>query len=170
MDKVRIAFLDRDGVLNVDHGYVYLPEQFEWMPDAKDAIHWLNQEGFKVAVVTNQSGIARGLYTEAQFLALTEWMKSDLALMGAHLDAVYFCPHHPFVGQPPYLLDCDCRKPKPGMLLQGLEEFEAEAQNCFFIGDYHTDMEAAQAAGVQGVLYEGGSLLELARRASLMVR
>jgi D-glycero-D-manno-heptose 1,7-bisphosphate phosphatase len=170
LDKVRIAFLDRDGVLNVDHGYVYLPEQFDWMPDAKDAIRWLNKEGYKVAIVTNQSGIARGMYTEAQFLALTEWMKTDLALGGAHVDAVYFCPHHPEAGIGEYKQECDCRKPKPGMLLQGLNEFGANAEDCFFIGDYRTDMEAAQAAGVHGVLYEGGSLLELARRASLMLR
>lgn len=160
----KIAFLDRDGVLNVDHGYVYLPEQFEWMPQAKEAIKWLNEQDYKVVVATNQSGIGRGLYSEADVVSLGEWMQGELQAISAKIDAIYFCPHHPEDAVGIHKKDCDCRKPKPGMLIRGLQEFKAHAGDCFFLGDKATDMEAAEAAGIRGELYAGGSVLDAVRR------
>ena len=156
---VRIAFLDRDGVLNVDQGYGHQVSDLVWMPEAREAVKWLNEEGILVAVVTNQSGIGRGFYSHGEYEDFMAAMTSQLQEVGAHLDAVYFCPHLPED-------DCDCRKPRPGMILRGLRELNADAQDCFLLGDKPSDMEAALAAGVQGVLYEGGSVLEAVRRAA----
>jgi len=156
-----IVFLDRDGVLNVDHGYVFRPEDVEWSPDAAPAVRALNEQGFVVLVATNQSGIGRGLYSEENFHRLMAWMTSELATQGARLDGYYFCPHHPTEALPPYRRECDCRKPNPGMLLDGLRDHHGDPARSFFIGDKETDMEAARAAGVRGILYKGGSLLEL---------
>ena len=155
----RIAFLDRDGVLNVDQGYGYEIEELEWMPEAREAVKWLNDEGFKVVVVTNQSGIARGFYSMEDYERFMAEMGSHLNEVGAHFDAVYFCPHLPDD-------ECDCRKPKPGMILRGLEAFDGNPSQCFVLGDKATDIQAAEAAGVSGVLYEGGSVLEAVRRAA----
>lgn len=159
----RIAFLDRDGVLNEDHNYVHRPDQFDWMPDAREAIKWLNDQGIIVAVATNQSGIGRGLYTEADFAVLSQHMQSQLSDIGARIDSIYHCPHLPEA-------NCPCRKPKPGMLLQGMAEHKAEPENCFMIGDKTTDIGAADAAGMRGILYAGGSLLDIVRRSSLIDR
>lgn len=156
-------------MLNVDHNYVYQPEQFEWMPEAKDAILWLNENGFRVVVVTNQSGIGRGLYSESDFAHLNQWIHKELRQVNAGIDDILYCPHHPIEAIGDYKIDCDCRKPKPGMLLQGLAKYEARPQDCFFLGDKRTDMEAAYAADVTGILYEGGSVLEAVRRAARMV-
>lgn len=153
----RIAFFDRDGVLNVDHGYVFRPEDLEWIPGARESVRWLNAQDVRVVVVTNQSGIARGLYTESDFDAFMARMQDDLADVGARFDAVYHCPH----------LDenCDCRKPKPGMLLRGLTAFGADPGDCIFFGDKDSDAEASQAAGVPFVRYDGGDLFDQVRRA-----
>lgn len=159
----KIAFFDRDGVLNVDHNYVHRPDQFDWMPEAREAIKWLNDHSIIVAVATNQSGIARAIYSEADFAHLSNWMRSDLATIGAKIDAIYHCPHFPDEG-------CECRKPKPGMLLQGMREFGANPDDCFFIGDKETDMGAAKSAGMTGIPYAGGSLLEIVRRSALIER
>ncbi|HJP83305.1 MAG TPA: D-glycero-beta-D-manno-heptose 1,7-bisphosphate 7-phosphatase [Fimbriimonadaceae bacterium] len=166
----RIAFLDRDGVINVDRGYVYRPDQWEWMPDAIEAVRWLNDNGFVVIAVTNQSGIGRGLFSERDFQSLAEFMQTELAKSGAKIDDVYFCPHHPTEAQGAYRLDCECRKPKPGMLLRGLREYSGDTDSSFFIGDKQSDMEAARAAGISGLLYEGGSLLTLVQSASKLRR
>lgn len=147
--KKPIAFLDRDGVLILDHGYVYRPEDVEWSPDAFEALRWLKDQGFLVVIVTNQSGIGRGMYTEEQFRDLMRWMKDAL---GDLLDAYYFCPHLPED-------DCDCRKPKPGMLLQALQELKGDPKKSFMLGDMPSDLQAGEAAGVKSFLYEGGSLL-----------
>lgn len=152
-------------MLNEDLGYVFRAEHFTWTSHAKEAIRWLNEQGFKVAIVTNQSGIARGLYSEQEFKELMDWVKADAAKDGAHIDAVYHCPHYPESSLPEYRLDCECRKPRPGMILRGIEDFNADPAECFFVGDQPTDMEAAAAAGIRGFLYEGGSLLSAVRRA-----
>jgi D-glycero-D-manno-heptose 1,7-bisphosphate phosphatase len=166
----KIAFLDRDGVLNEDLGYVFRVEQFTWTLDAKEAIRWLNEQGYKVAVVTNQSGIGRGMYSDQEFKELMDWMKKDAANHGARIDAVYYCPHYPDSDMPEYRLDCECRKPKPGMILKGIADLDGDPALCFFLGDQPTDMQAAEAAGIQGFLYEGGSLLAVVRRAAETAR
>jgi D-glycero-D-manno-heptose 1,7-bisphosphate phosphatase len=161
----RIAFLDRDGVLNVDSDYVHRPEDFVWMPGAIEAVRWLNRWRFTVILVTNQAGIGRGLYTEAEFADFMGWVGERLAAGGATLAAVYYCPHHAEAGFGAYRLDCPARKPHPGLLLQALVDYVAAPADCLFIGDKLKDMKAAEAAGVKGFLYSGGDLLAFARRA-----
>lgn len=155
-----IVCLDRDGVLNLDHGYVHRPEQFTWVMEAREAVRWLNERGFLVCVVTNQSGIARGYYSEDEFLQFSGWIQAELRQTGAHIDAVYYCPHHPTEGNAPYHRACDCRKPAPGLLLQAFKDWEADRDRSFLIGNKEDDLQAARAAGIQGFLFPGGSLLE----------
>ncbi len=151
------AFFDRDGVLNVDHGYVHRPDQWEWIQGAKESIRLVSELGYVVVVVTNQSGVGRGMYAETDVQALHVWVRQELAKEGLRLDGIYYCPHHPDTG-------CDCRKPASGMLLKAIEELDLDAGRSFFIGDSPTDMEAALRAGVRGVLFEGGDLLPIVRQ------
>ena len=155
------VFLDRDGVLNQDHGYVYRPEDFDWMPGAKRAVKLLNSLEMPVIVITNQSGIARGYYTEEQFHALTDWMRKELASAGAHLDDIFFCPHHP---QGPPDEDrgvCRCRKPAPGMILAAAEKWNLDLKSSHLIGDKESDLEAGAQAGISNLhLFEGGNLYD----------
>ena len=146
------AFLDRDGVLNVNHGYVGSPDRWEWIEGAREAVATLNRAGYLVFVVTNQSGIARGMYDERAFASLMAWAADSLALTGGHFDAVYLCPHGPDDG-------CDCRKPLPGMLLRAMDEWPIRREGSFLVGDSDTDLQAAEAAGVPGHIFSGGSLL-----------
>ncbi len=146
-------FFDRDGVLNIDKAYVYTREDFEWRAGAIDAIRALNEAGWRVFVITNQSGIARGYYGEADVQALHQWMNDELALHGAHIDAFYYCPHHPAEGGvAPYNIACECRKPAPGMLFQAMAEWDIDAARSLMIGDKTSDTEAAHAAGIKGLL------------------
>jgi D-glycero-D-manno-heptose 1,7-bisphosphate phosphatase len=142
------AFIDRDGVLNEDHGYVGRIEQFQWLPGAKAALARLQAAGYLLVVVTNQSGIARGYYTQADFDALTAHMREDLAQDGVTLAAVQFCPHLPDAQLAAYRVDCDCRKPRPGMILQAAEALGIDlAASCLF-GDKPSDIAAGRSAGV----------------------
>ena len=158
------VFFDRDGTLNVDKEYLYRIEDFEWMEDAPQAIRWANQEGFLVIVVTNQSGVARGYFTEDDVLRLHEWMNEDLARAGAHIDAFYYCPHLPNGRVEAYAKECSCRKPKPGLIERACADFDIDREASIMIGDKPRDVECAEAAGVRGVLYEGGSLLQLLKK------
>jgi D-glycero-D-manno-heptose 1,7-bisphosphate phosphatase len=157
------AFLDRDGVINVDHGYVHTIDRVTWVEGAIAAIKLLNDLGYLVFVVTNQSGIARGRYNEAAVEALHRWMAGQMAVAGARVDAFYFCPHHPEAVREDLRLVCDCRKPAPGMLLRAIAEWPVDRSESFLIGDRDTDVEAAQAAGIAGHLFDGGNLLEKVR-------
>lgn len=157
------AFLDRDGVINVDSDYVHTPAEFEFTTGMPQAIRALNDAGWLVVVVTNQAGIGRGYYTEEEFAEFTAWIDGRLAEAGAHLDATYHCPHHPTAGVGVYLQDCACRKPRPGMLLRAIAEWQPDVARSVMIGDNRKDMEAAAAAGVRGILYRGGDLLALVR-------
>jgi D-glycero-D-manno-heptose 1,7-bisphosphate phosphatase len=159
------AFLDRDGVLNEERNYVYRPQEFAWMPEAPEAVRWLNEAGYLVVVVTNQSGIARGYYGEDDFLRFTDWIQEQLQAQGAHIDATYYCPHHPTEGQGPYRRPCECRKPGPALLRQALAEWEIDLAGSFAVGDKESDLEAARAAGVAAVRFQGGSLLNCVRQA-----
>jgi D-glycero-D-manno-heptose 1,7-bisphosphate phosphatase len=142
------AFLDRDGVINVDHGYVVRREEFEWVPGVREAAARLHEAGFALVVVTNQSGIGRGLYTEADFLKLSDWMREAFAAAGAPLAGVYFCPHHPTDAVGALQVACDCRKPAPGMLLAAARELELDLSRSILFGDRVSDLQAALAAGV----------------------
>ncbi|HRF58464.1 MAG TPA: D-glycero-beta-D-manno-heptose 1,7-bisphosphate 7-phosphatase [Fimbriimonadaceae bacterium] len=157
------VFLDRDGVMNVDHNYVSTPERFEWVEGAPEAIRWLNEQGYLVFVVTNQAGIGRGYYDEAHFLEFTAWISARLAERGAHVDKTYFCPHHPTEGVGAYRRECPCRKPQPGMLLQAFEEWPIDRSRSLMIGDKPKDVQAAEAAGIRGLLFEGGNLHDYVR-------
>jgi len=157
------AFLDRDGVINRDDGYVHHKEDFIWQDEAIAAIRWFNEQGYFVFVVTNQSGVARGYYDEKAVQDLHRWMGGELARHDAHIDAFYYCPHHPegVVGH--YSRVCNCRKPMPGMIQAALAEWPVDASGSVLIGDKESDMAAASAAGITGLLWTGGSLLEIAR-------
>lgn len=144
----RAAFLDRDGVINLDREYVYRREDFVFVPGALEGARELHRRGFMLIVVTNQSGIGRGLYTEAQFHELTDWMRSEFAAAGAPLEGVYYCPHHPTSANGPYRRLCECRKPAPGMLLDAAREHRIALGRSALFGDRETDLEAARAAGV----------------------
>ncbi|MGF1485447.1 MAG: D-glycero-beta-D-manno-heptose 1,7-bisphosphate 7-phosphatase [Opitutales bacterium] len=154
------SFLDRDGTLNVDHAYVHTPDKFDWTPDAIAAVRWLNEAGYLAIVITNQAGIGRGYYTEAQFHALMRWVNEELRRHGAHLDGVYFSPYHAEHGLGDYQRDSDCRKPNPGMLLRAIDEWPIDPAGSFMCGDSEKDVEAARRAHIQGIRYTGGSLLD----------
>ncbi len=142
------AFLDRDGVINVDHGYVSRREQFDWVQGVLGAAARLHQSGYALVVVTNQSGIGRGLYSEAEFTALTDWMRDEFASAGAPLAGVFYCPHHPVEATGAFRVACDCRKPAPGMLLRAACELDLDLARSLMFGDRESDLQAAQAAGV----------------------
>lgn len=122
----RAAFLDRDGVINIDHAYVHDREHFEWVPGVLEGARMLTDAGFLLVVVTNQSGIGRGYYTEADFHALTDWMCSVFAQAGAPIAAVRFCPHHPEKALGLYRRECRCRKPQPGMILDAAKDLNID--------------------------------------------
>ena len=160
----KAIFFDRDGTLNVDKDYLYKIEDFEWLADAPQAIRWANGHGYLVIVITNQSGVARGYFSEDDVHRLHEWMNEDLARFGAHIDAFYYCPHLPNGSVVVYAKECDCRKPKPGLIDQACADFNIDCGESLMIGDKPRDVECAEAAGVRGVLYEGGSLAALLER------
>ena len=144
----RAAFLDRDGVVNLDHGYVFRQRDFEFVPGTLAAAHRLHEAGWALVVVTNQSGIGRGLYTEADYRALDAWMRAEFAAAGAPLAATYFCPHHPRDALGEYRRECDCRKPAPGMLLAAARELNLDLAASAMFGDKPSDLQAARSAGV----------------------
>lgn len=144
----RAAFLDRDGVINFDRGYIYRREDFEFVPGALEGSRELYVLGYMLVVATNQSGIGRGLYSEHDFEGLTEWMKSEFVSAGAPLSGVYFCPHHPSDGQGAYRCLCNCRKPAPGMLTAAANDLDIDLAASIMFGDRASDLSAAQAAGI----------------------
>lgn len=145
---VSAIFLDRDGTLNVDHGYVHEIDDFQFIDGVIEACLKLKDMGFLLVLVTNQSGIARGKFTEDQFMTLTEWMDWSLADRGIDLDGIYFCPHHPEGSVKEFSQVCDCRKPQPGMFLTAKEELNIDMASSYMVGDKLEDMQAAAAAGV----------------------
>jgi D-glycero-D-manno-heptose 1,7-bisphosphate phosphatase len=159
----RAAFLDRDGVLNVDHGFVADPADFDWMEGAPEAIRYLNDAGYVTVVVTNQSGIGRGLYAEEAFHRLHRWIDDELRRFGARLDAVYHCPHLPDADVAAYRQVCECRKPKPGMLLDAIRDLDLDPASSFLLGDRQRDLDAAAAAGVAGHLLGDANVLDAVR-------
>ena len=154
------VFFDRDGVLDIDHGYVYRPEDFQWMPGAIEAIRYFNEQGYLVFVVTNQSGVARGFYKEEDVQKLHAWMNEELGRQGSHIDAFYYCPHYLEGTIPDYMMTCQCRKPEAGMLLQAMDEWPVDKERSLLIGDRQSDIDAADRAGIKGYLFDGGNLLE----------
>ncbi|MFZ4855710.1 MAG: D-glycero-beta-D-manno-heptose 1,7-bisphosphate 7-phosphatase [Desulfuromonadaceae bacterium] len=151
----RAVFLDRDGTVNVEKEYLYRSADFEFIPGAPEAIRILNEAGIMVVVVTNQSGVARGYYTEEDVEILHRHITCELERFGAHVDAWLYCPHHP-TGRGSYALPCQCRKPLPGMLHDASRRYDIDLRNSTMIGDKRTDMEAGQTAGCRTILVRTG--------------
>lgn len=163
------AFLDRDGTLNHDDGYTHRVEDFRWIDGAKAAIRALNDAGYLVFIVTNQAGIARGYFDAAAVDALHTWMQGELAALGAHIDDIRYCPHHPEGSIPELATACDCRKPGVGMLQSLISQWHPELSYSFMLGDSDKDAEAGNAAGIHGKKIAPNTLLRevellLARR------
>ena len=159
----RALFLDRDGVINADHGHVGSRDRFEWIPGALDAIAHATAAGWHVFIVTNQSGVARGYYDEAAVRDLLGWIADEARRMGGTIDDARHCPFHPQAAVPEYRAVSDWRKPAPGMLLDLIRAWELDPARCVLIGDHDTDIAAAAAAGVAGHRFPGGNLLDFAR-------
>ncbi|WP_109080764.1 D-glycero-beta-D-manno-heptose 1,7-bisphosphate 7-phosphatase [Aggregatibacter aphrophilus] len=145
----KAVFLDRDGTLNIDYGYVHKIDDFHFIEGSIEALKKLKEMGYLLVLVTNQSGIARGYFTEQEFLQLTEWMDWSLADRGVDLDGIYYCPHHPEAKLAEFKQDCDCRKPKSGMLLQAIEELNIDPARSIMIGDKIEDLCAGQGAKIR---------------------
>ncbi len=152
------VFFDRDGVLNEDAGYTHKPESFRWVVGAREAVKRFNDAGWLVFVVTNQAGIARGFYGEEAVSGLHRFMQTELASGGAHVDEFRFCPHHPEGSVPALAVSCGCRKPEPGMLAALLARWPVDVARSVLIGDKESDIAAARAVAVRGVLFSGGDL------------
>jgi D-glycero-D-manno-heptose 1,7-bisphosphate phosphatase len=161
MAKNRALILDRDGVINVDHGYVHRPEQCEFIEGIFELTRAFAKRGFLIVIATNQAGIGRGLYSEEDFQALMVWMKDQFRQQGVEIAAVYHCPDHPTAGIGAYRRENDWRKPGPGMFLQAAKDLDLDLAQSWCVGDKNSDMEAARAAGVRNrVLYQPGCPLE----------
>ncbi|MGY3549402.1 MULTISPECIES: D-glycero-alpha-D-manno-heptose-1,7-bisphosphate 7-phosphatase [unclassified Bradyrhizobium] len=152
------VFFDRDGVLNVDSEYLFEIGKFVWMDGAVEAVKAVNDAGYFAFVVTNQSGVARGLYQETDIHALHDWMATQLAAHGARIDAFEYCPFHPDGRVERYRCASERRKPQPGMIMDLLDKFPVDASRSFMVGDKPSDIEAARAAGLPGHFFPGGNL------------
>jgi len=152
----KAVFLDRDGVINKDFGYVYRIEDFFIYDEVYPALKKLRDAGFKLIVITNQSGIGRGYYTEEDFLNITKHMKEKLKEKGIVLDKVYYCPHHPEGVIPEFTKKCNCRKPETGMIEEAVKEFNIDLSNSFLIGDKETDIQAGKKMGLKTILVKTG--------------
>jgi len=147
----RAIFMDRDGTVCDEVGYVNHVSRSRLLPRSAEAVRLVNDAGLLAVLVTNQSGVARGLFDEALVASVHRQLAGSLAAAGARLDAFYFCPHHPREGQPPYRADCDCRKPRPGMLTRAAREHDIDLDASWMIGDSLVDLEAGAAAGASTV-------------------
>jgi len=162
----RAIFVDRDGTLSHEVGYVNHLSRFRLFPFAASAVRAINNSGFLAVVVTNQAGVARGYYPESLVHEVHDALRSELSGGGARLDGVYVCMHHPSVGEPPYRLDCDCRKPKPGLVLRAAADLDIDVKRSYVVGDREGDLELAWNVGARGVLVKTGyGLGELRNRA-----
>jgi len=152
--KRRAVFIDRDGTISEEVGYVNHPSRFRVFPYSAEAIGILNENGWLAIVITNQAGVARGYFSEEMITSVHDRLKGDLA--GAQLDGIYYCAHHPTVGEPPYRFDCDCRKPKTGLIDCAAKDFDIDLEASWMIGDRYSDVELARNAGLRSAFVLSG--------------
>ncbi len=156
------VFLDRDGTLNEERNFVRTADELHMIPGAAAAVRTLNERGVITCVISNQSGVGRGYLKESDLVPIHHRLEEQLQEEGAHVDQIYYCPHHPTEGIPPYNVECDCRKPKPGMLQQGGREFDLDLPESFVVGDSIVDVQAGKAVGATTILvltgYGAGAL------------
>ncbi|MBM3802093.1 MAG: HAD family hydrolase [Acidimicrobiia bacterium] len=150
------VFIDRDGTISEEVGYINHVSRYQVYPWTGEAIRSLNKAGLKVVVVTNQAGVARGYFTEGLLGQVHQKLIAEMTRAGAHFDAIYYCPHHPTVGEPPYRQACNCRKPKTGMVDRAAAELGIDVSKSFVIGDRYGDIELAHNAGARSVFVLSG--------------
>ena len=156
MKKNTAVFLDRDGTINEEVGYLDSLDKLKIIPSAYEAIRLINESGMKVVVISNQAGVARGFFTEDFVKVTHEHLQTALRQQGATIDNFYYCPHHPTEGIEPYRQVCNCRKPAPGMLLQAAQDLNIDLKRSYLVGDRFNDMEAGKKIGVRGILVKTG--------------
>ncbi|MGH7597990.1 MAG: D-glycero-beta-D-manno-heptose 1,7-bisphosphate 7-phosphatase [bacterium] len=156
----RCVFLDRDGTINEEVNYLSRPDQLRLIAGAAEAIKRFEQAGLKVVIVTNQAGIARGYFSEPALQQIHLELEKMLRAQDAHIDAIYYCPHHPTAGIGVYKIDCNCRKPKPGLLERAARELNLDLNRSFIVGDKPADLQAGEAAGCRTILVRTGYGLE----------
>ena len=154
--KRRAVFIDRDGTISEEVGYINHVSRFHLFPYAAAAIKHLNESGWLAVVITNQAGVARGYFSEDTIQTVHATMTKELESTGARLDAIYYCAHHPSLGEPPYRLDCDCRKPKPGLISRAAKDFDIDLDESWMVGDRYSDVELARNAGVKSMFVLSG--------------
>jgi D-glycero-D-manno-heptose 1,7-bisphosphate phosphatase len=147
--KRRAVFIDRDGTISEEVGYINHASRYRVFPFAAAAVRALNEAGWLAILVTNQAGVARGYFKEELIVEVHKILRDELERGGARLDAIYYCPHHPTVGEPPYRFDCDCRKPRPGLIRRAAGDFRLDLARCWMVGDRYSDTELARNAGTR---------------------
>jgi D-glycero-D-manno-heptose 1,7-bisphosphate phosphatase len=152
----RALFIDRDGTISEEIGYVNHPSRYKVFPYAAEAIRMLNERDWLAILVTNQAGVARGYFTEDLIGAVHNLLNEELAENGARLDAIYYCAHHSSVGVAPYRMNCDCRKPKPGLIHRAADEYNIDLTRSWMVGDRYSDIELARNAGVRSAFVLSG--------------
>ncbi len=154
----KAVFFDRDGVINEDYGYVGQIESFDFIAGVPEALHYLKSLGYLLVLVTNQSGVARGIYTEADFFKVTCFMQNSLSLYDACFDGIYFCPHHPKAQIEAYRVECECRKPKSGMFFKAASDLDISLEESLMFGDHASDLLAAENAGIKDLYLLGNHI------------
>lgn len=150
----KAVFLDRDGTINVEKNYLYKKEDFEFIDGAIEGLKLLQDNGYLLIVVTNQSGIARGYYTEEDFKILNDWMLKELRRQGVRIEEVYYCPHHPEAIVEKFRINCDCRKPLTGLFKKAIDDLDIEIDSSWAIGDKIRDCSICETTGCKGILIE----------------
>ena len=161
----KAVFFDRDGTINVEVGYLSNFDRFQWIDGAIDAIKFCNRHGYLTIVVTNQSGVARGYYSETDVINLHRRINVELAKYDAHIDDFFYCPHHPRGAIEKYAVECQCRKPKPQLILDACRKHFIDKDRSILIGDMPRDVESAINAGIRGFIFDGVNLLDTLKSA-----